>query len=167
MTPIGPQTWFCVEYEWQLKLAALTTYKKLHGNLLIPKKFVVPTNDRQWPKDTWNITLGLLVTNLRSRQSNLTLERRNGFERLGFVWNTFDRLWQDQIEALNVYKSIYSDVNVPLSFVVHTDDPRWPKHLHNVPLGRLVRYLRYDTNDEERIDKLKSMGFMFPNGIIY
>ncbi|OQR85345.1 hypothetical protein THRCLA_23038 [Thraustotheca clavata] len=146
------------EYQHELdlvKLAALTTYKKLHGNLLIPNNFVVPTNDRQWPKDTWNIKLGLMVMNLRSRQSNLTPKRRNALEKLGFVWSAYDRSWQDKVEALKVYKSIHSDVNVPLSFVVPADDPRWPKHLHNMPLGRLVRYLRYDTNDKERKSTLK------------
>ncbi|OQS03744.1 hypothetical protein THRCLA_21078 [Thraustotheca clavata] len=77
--------WDELEYNWQCSLTALKTYQKIHGNLLIPNKFVVPTNDRQWPKDTWNIKLGLMVTNLRSNQSNLTPELRNALEKLGFV----------------------------------------------------------------------------------
>ncbi|OQR83711.1 hypothetical protein THRCLA_23128 [Thraustotheca clavata] len=128
--------WDGLECKWQHKLAALTTYKKLYGDLLIPQKFVVPTNDPQWPECTW--------------QSNLTPERRNALERLGFVCNVLDHSWQNKFEALKVYKSIYSNANVPYSFVVPTNDQRWPKHLHNMPLGRLVRYLRYGSYNEER-----------------
>ncbi|KDO24572.1 hypothetical protein SPRG_20895 [Saprolegnia parasitica CBS 223.65] len=43
---------------WRIKLAALTTYIRLHGHSRITHRFVVPVGDAAWPPETWGLALG-------------------------------------------------------------------------------------------------------------
>ena len=49
-----------VRYGYDLTVVALKKYKAIHGNLDIPKRFIVPKDDI-WPKGTWNMTLGKFI----------------------------------------------------------------------------------------------------------
>ena len=70
-------------------LSAMTTYRKIYGDLLIPQPFVVPENDSQWPEDTWGLRLGARVNAIRSQGTfvNGNPERRAQLDELGFVWS--------------------------------------------------------------------------------
>ena len=39
-------------------------YKEIHGNLFVEKDFIVPQTDI-WPRECWDVELGLLVENIR------------------------------------------------------------------------------------------------------
>ena len=52
---------------WEVVKAALLAYKALHGHLLVPGAFVVPSDDPHYPKSTWGVRLGITVHNIRNR----------------------------------------------------------------------------------------------------
>jgi hypothetical protein len=58
------------EHGWDnhVKLA-LAIYKKLHGDLLVPTAFAVPTNDSIWPEHLWGMKLGHTGRGIRSNGS--------------------------------------------------------------------------------------------------
>ncbi|OQS00164.1 hypothetical protein THRCLA_06175 [Thraustotheca clavata] len=56
--------WDVNAYKWQMKIDALSVYKKLYGDTNVPYTFVCPENDPNWPKDTWNTPLGKQVSNI-------------------------------------------------------------------------------------------------------
>ena len=53
--------WERLQPEWNLILEALMTYSELHGDMLVPAKFVVPTADEKWSKACWGMPLGNCV----------------------------------------------------------------------------------------------------------
>jgi hypothetical protein len=64
--------------------SALETYKTVHGNLLVPVKFVVPQGDVRFPAETWGMKLGRNVDSIRN--SGTYSEHRAKLEELGFVY---------------------------------------------------------------------------------
>ncbi|CAK4080710.1 unnamed protein product [Aphanomyces euteiches] len=104
---------------WSDKLTALETFKQIHGHLVVPRTFHVPSNDPEWPGNTWEIHLGVLVNNLRTREQ--PDDRRLQLDALGFVWGTMAFQWQVNLLALRTYKAKFGHVRVPQSFQVPTE----------------------------------------------
>mmetsp|Transcript_37679 Transcript_37679/g.82549 ORF Transcript_37679/g.82549 Transcript_37679/m.82549 type:complete len:1014 (-) Transcript_37679:79-3120(-) len=69
-------------------LDALTRYKELNGDLLVPQPFVVPDGDKDWPEDTWGLRLGARVNAIRSQGTFVKTNpvRRQELDELGFEW---------------------------------------------------------------------------------
>ena len=68
-------------------------YKELHGDLEVPKAFVVPS-EAPWPAEAWGLKLGERVLNIR-RQGDYVWrgsygethpERRSQLDAMGFCW---------------------------------------------------------------------------------
>ncbi|OQR81718.1 hypothetical protein THRCLA_11469 [Thraustotheca clavata] len=154
--------WSPLGFNWNCNLLALTTYKKIHGNLLVSKDFITPSNDPNWPKDTWDMKLGLVVTGLRDRKDSLPQDRKEELKKLGFIWHAIDAMWEERMGASKIYYSIYGHLSVPRTFIVSEDDKRWPKHLHKTPLGLQVRSIRANqVLSPERKSALDAIGFVW------
>merc|ERR1712146_443898 len=55
-----------VRTRWETKyFPALQAYLKIHGNMLVPRKYVVPESSAEWPRAAWGVRLGNVVHNLR------------------------------------------------------------------------------------------------------
>jgi hypothetical protein len=50
---------------WDLIKLAFETFKALNSDRLMNQLFLVPTEDAQWPSDTWGMRLGLIVKNIK------------------------------------------------------------------------------------------------------
>ncbi|OQR84165.1 hypothetical protein ACHHYP_13794 [Achlya hypogyna] len=131
--------WSSWERTWAAKILALETYAKIHGDLLVPRSFVVPTDDGAWPEDTWGLKLGLAVNNIRGRPERLSLGQVEALAALDFPWDASDVPFATRIRAWTIYEALHDSSTVPEDFVVPRDDPAWPPDLWNVPLGRLLR----------------------------
>ncbi len=64
--------------------SALEAYKIVHGNLLVPTKFVVSEGDVRYPPETWGMKLGSNVMNIRYRGDYS--KHRVKLDDLGFVF---------------------------------------------------------------------------------
>ena len=68
---------------------ALTTYKEVHGDLLVTRAFVVPSS-APWAEETWGMRLGSVVNMIRSHGYYLrgedAAERRAWLDEMGFRW---------------------------------------------------------------------------------
>jgi len=64
--------------EWNLFIDALSVYKSIHGDVLVPAKFVVPRSG-EWSKACWELPLGSMVQRIRFRHDYLTGD--NSYER--------------------------------------------------------------------------------------
>jgi hypothetical protein len=147
---------------WTANFLALKTYRDIHGNMLIPRRFVVPTDDQRWPIETHGMKLGLIVNNLRRRIADLSKNQLNALETLGFQWGKYyENSWANKLMALKAYKDIHGHSRVPQSFVVPTDDQRWPIETHNMKLGKVVNYLRQRQSSLSRnqVDDLEALEF--------
>eukprot|EP00529_Nitzschia_sp_RCC80_P003524 CAMPEP_0113494102 /NCGR_PEP_ID=MMETSP0014_2-20120614/28935_1 /TAXON_ID=2857 /ORGANISM="Nitzschia sp." /LENGTH=1134 /DNA_ID=CAMNT_0000387987 /DNA_START=67 /DNA_END=3474 /DNA_ORIENTATION=+ /assembly_acc=CAM_ASM_000159 len=68
---------------------ALSRYKDIYGDLLVPQSFVIPENSQDFPEHTWGIRLGARVNNIRTQGSYVknSAEREHMLNEIGFVWN--------------------------------------------------------------------------------
>jgi hypothetical protein len=67
--------------------AALLAYKEVHGDLQVPKAFVVPS-EAPWSEEAWGMKLGGRVDGIRSQEHYVKdhPERRAELDALGFRW---------------------------------------------------------------------------------
>lgn len=140
---------------------ALVYYKKcINDDLNIPVDFVVPDGEG-WPEETWGLSLGSLVLAIREKEKFVfgRTDRVRRLNKLGFQWeeNKRDQYSKKRFDivysALVVYKELYSDLYVPQSFVVPTEQP-WPEETWGLKLGARVNAIRAQgtlvTNSAER-----------------
>ncbi|MBD3310976.1 MAG: hypothetical protein GF349_00580 [Candidatus Magasanikbacteria bacterium] len=124
-----------VERRWYLKYIALKEYINEHGDCLIPKKH----------------PLGAWVKSQREarKNGNMPKKRQELLDKVGFVWNVSDVIWQNNFDQLLVYYEEEGDLLVP------------SRH----PLGRWVCYQRKKykdgTMDPDRLRKLDEIGFVW------
>jgi len=154
--------WDPLESQWQLKMLAFETFRRIYGHLLVPRKFQVPENCLEWPKDVWGLNLGLAVTNIRCRRNELSWERCEDLEKLGIDWEPLESQWQLKIIALRIYKEIYGDIHVLSKFQVPKNDFKWPQETWELKLGQFVSDIR-SRRDEltlMRCQELEKLGIV-------
>lgn len=71
------------DQNFELILSALKTHDELFGDLLVPRYFVVPSED-PWAKETWGMPLGHKVRNIRYRGAYSSLNNRRRLREIGF-----------------------------------------------------------------------------------
>jgi hypothetical protein len=132
-------------------------YKDLKGDMLVPRRFLVPVNDITWPKETWGMNLGTFVNNIRAGNSHA--DKQGDLESIGF---NFNRIYGFEVVkvALMKYKDLNGDVLVPQKFVVPINDISWPEETWGIKLGRDVGNIRAKSYADKRED-LESIGFDF------
>ena len=81
--------WDDLERRWEEVLAALQAYQQVHGDLQVPKAFVVPS-EAPWAEEAWGMKLGGRVDNIRHRGDFVREDpdRRAELDALGFRWWT-------------------------------------------------------------------------------
>jgi hypothetical protein len=97
--------WDDLERRWEEEHVALLAYHEMHGDLQMPRAFVVPS-EAPWPEETWGMMLGRRVDQIRHREEALGMklgkrvddirskeiyvkhhpERRAELDVLGFRW---------------------------------------------------------------------------------
>jgi hypothetical protein len=72
--------------------AALLVYKEVHGDLEVPKAFVVPS-EAPWPEEAWGMKLGYRVNHIRHREDYAKHhpERCAELDALGFRWSALSQ----------------------------------------------------------------------------
>ena len=61
--------WDGRERRWEDILSALAQYKQLHGDLLVPRAFVVPAM-APWAREAWGMKLGNVVSDDQSKKQS-------------------------------------------------------------------------------------------------
>jgi hypothetical protein len=159
--------WCRHEWKWENEIVpGLLAFKKVHGDLELPNKFVVPLGD-EWPEKLLGMKLGVIVQHIRTSKAHVgeDLERKQWLDDNGFVWDEFERRWQDRVKpSLLFYKQQHGDMEVPARFTVPSIAP-WPKKLWGTKLGKTVDSIRstehYVRDSPERKQWLQTEGFRF------
>jgi hypothetical protein len=124
---------------WEKMFKELVEYKKKYGDCKVP--------------DDWseNKKLGTWVGKQRQRKNQLTPERIDRLNRIGFVWEAKKIFWEEMFEALVEYKKRTGNCNVPRN---------WPE---NKPLANWVHTQRNkkDRLTPDRIQRLDEIGFVW------
>ncbi|KAG9406174.1 hypothetical protein AC1031_002506 [Aphanomyces cochlioides] len=137
--------WDAIQAKWEKNLLALETYKAIHEDLLVKQSFVVPEQDPAWPKDTWNMNLGYLVSTCRKTMGSLPPEIYDALTTMGFVWKVRDKgtgPGRPPIFSISKQHEILKIVEVQYKLQGHTkfstlpnpfkvpSSSEWPQNLH-------------------------------------
>ncbi|KAF0684058.1 Aste57867_23979 [Aphanomyces stellatus] len=129
-----------------LTLPALAAFKAIHGHVLVPVQFQVPSDDAAWPVDVLGFHLGHALIALRAAHQKGQLDASVGaaLTTLGLPLGN-SRLvqkWHQRVfPALQEFVASFGHCDVPQHFIVTS--PTWPDATHALPLGRLVRDMRH------------------------
>lgn len=146
-------------------LDAIYIHKKAYGDLDIPIKFEVPSEE-PWPSNLHGLRLGKRLEKILSTSEFFDdhPEKVGELKNLGFDprGSTLIDDWDTISQAMVVYKEKFGNLRVPSKFVV-PDDTTWPRLSRNVKLGVRIAAIRsagrYVKDHPERKAELDAMGF--------
>jgi hypothetical protein len=155
-----------LRHRYELVKVALLAYKDLNGDMLVPQIFVVPTDDMTWPKETWGMNLGTVVSSIRAGTSYVG--QREDLESIGFDFNPQQSIYESIRAALLKYKDLKGNMLIPQRFVVPVNDITWPKETWGMKLGTKVDSIRGGKSWKDKREDLESIGFNFdPQKLLY
>jgi hypothetical protein len=144
---------------YDLAKTALLKYKEIHGDMLVPRWFIVPIDSASFPPEVWEIKLGHIVNNIRNQ--NTYAENKDELKALGFDYDSQWRFTYDDVKmALLNYKAVNGNMLVPQKFVIPVDSTDFPEEIWEMRLGSVVKEIRAGVYSEKR-EELTSLGFTY------
>jgi hypothetical protein len=140
-------------------ILAVKTYKRVRaipdgGKVVIPIRFVVPTDSSAWPQELWGMRLGSIVGGIFN--GGHFREHRNKLQELGVCprlgnWEERVRKFLLAVETYRKVRRIPPDrhVFVPYDYIVPHSSPDWPQELWDMKLGtKVAAYVNRNTYAE-------------------
>ena len=87
----------------------LVEFHRQHGHCLVSNKYTDNPTLVDWVRRQRH---QYKLKTLGARNS-MTTERIKMLEKLGFVWNSHDQMWEEHFNDLKIYMEIHGDCNVP------------------------------------------------------
>jgi hypothetical protein len=128
-------------------------------------RFVVPSKD-PWPEKSWELKLGSVIDGIRSAGYFLKSgpDRRQWLEDEGFVFDVFKEKWEDAQRALEQYRDVHGDLDIPQRYKIPAEEP-WPEGMRGISLGYMANSIRcygyFVSDNPERKQWLQERGFRF------
>ncbi len=88
--------WEPLETAWEDALAALRTFIAREGHTLVPRDHL--EGEERFRLGTW-------VRFIRMGKKNITAERKQRLEEVGFIWEPLKAAWEEGLAALKVFKA--------------------------------------------------------------
>lgn len=117
----------------------LCIYKELYNNLDIPVSFKIPLNDSRWPSDSWNLSLGHKVVDIRRGKSFSTPEAVTELSNIGFNW-TINENTYDHRNALQTVRSFNKVTNRKIGMVSNMTNQSNQESIHSSVVDLLKIY---------------------------
>jgi len=114
------------DLEFNTRLSELSAYREEHGDVLVPSKYDQNPKLGNWIK-TQRIHYKLFKEG-RTSESQLTSERVQALEALGFEWplpTKLDKKWNQRLEELKRFREINGHCRVPDKFPVNPQLATW------------------------------------------
>jgi hypothetical protein len=120
----------------RINVLLFENYKKLHGDLLVPAKFIVPV-DPKWPKEAHNVKLGNYIARVRDAEkhrlkTNEPLyepEDVNKLMKLGLELDLNKFNANEILKAFTTYKELFNKTEIEKDFKIPANSDVWPKSL--------------------------------------
>ena len=143
--------------EWDERYDELVAYKEQHGDTL------VPTDERVDSANKYRYLAQWVQTQRREyrlhqewKHSQLTDERIEKLNQIGFVWSVFEAAWEEKFAELVEFKAAHGHTDVPSSWQ-DQEFSRWV----SVQRQQYKKYKegKHTQITEERIERLDGIGF--------
>ena len=158
------------DFPYSSAIQALRAYHSIHGNLVIPRRYIIPVGSNGYPKEWHSVDLASTVYNMKWWQRHVRSNQTRVAElnQIGFIWERLQPEWNLVVEALITYNALYGNLLVPVSFVVPHDGSKWPRATWGIQLGRCVRGIRarqdFVRRKPDRVAQLIAMEFVWDLG---
>ena len=158
-----------MDIPYPITFAALLKYRTIHGDLVVPRRYIVPMN-QGYPDEWVGLDLAATVYTMKWWKKNIRTEeakRVSELNNLGFVWERLQPEWNIVLEALITYHALHGHVMVPNKFVIPYGSSQWPKGTWGVPLGNCVYRIRgrndflHGTTSFSRRSQLDRLNFVW------
>ena len=141
------------EERWLVRFQELIEYHKVHGHFNVGCKENPPLF--QWVKrQRYQHKLGRL-----GRHSNLTKERIQKLDGIGFVWDSHRLAWDEKFAELKEFHRVYGHCFVPCTYNGNSKLSTWIKRQRHQ--YRLHKAGKPSTLCKERINKMEAIGFLW------
>lgn len=138
---------------WMEKYEELLDYRLSNGNCLVPNQYPANPSLAEWVKrQRYQYKLKGL-----GKHSSMSDDRVTALEKLGFVWNSHDAVWEERLKELKQYKSIFGNTNVPSKYEANPQLAIWIKRQR-----RQYKFLmegKPSTMTPYRVEKLREINF--------
>jgi hypothetical protein len=138
---------------WMEKYEELLDFRLSNGHCLVPNQYPTNPSLAEWVKrQRYQYKLKGM-----GKHSSMSDDRVIALEKLGFVWNSHDAVWEERLKELKHYKSIYGNTNVPSKYEPNPQLAIWIKRQR-----RQYKFLmegKSSTMTPHRVQKLKEINF--------
>jgi hypothetical protein len=93
----------------------------------------------------------------QGQHSSMSCDRVAALEKLGFVWNSHDAVWETRFVELKQYKGLFGDTNVPSNYEANPKLAIWIKRQRRQ--WKFLQEGKPSTMTPYRVDKLVSIDF--------
>jgi hypothetical protein len=158
-----------IDLPYEPTISALRTYHSLHGDLAMPRRFIVPDSSG-YPSEWVGLDLAASVYSMKWWKKMVRTDetsRVSELNELGFVWERLQPEWNIVLEALITFHALYGHVLVANKFVVPHGSDQWPKATWGIPLGNCVYRIRgrndflHGSTANARRNQLDSLDFVW------
>jgi len=133
--------WDVLSYRWEEGFSKLTEFKEREGHCLVPKGFKLG-----------EFNLAVWVVRQRLVKDNMSTERKEKLDAIGFVWDSMSHQWEEGFSKLLQFKEAKGHCKVPNRF-----------KMDGFALGAWVSSQRQvvESMSIERKQKLNKLGFVW------
>ena len=160
-------------FYWEDVLEGFKIYKKIYGNLNVPKNFIFE-NDILEDNNCYHLQgllLGEIVTGLRIGDIDgyEDPERRKILDELGFQWGDKDKYLRFRFIPMFLSLRIFQHLHgfcLPQNDFIIPNEPQWPYWMINMKLGKWASMARQqqkllELHYPERYEMLQALGFLW------
>jgi len=148
---------------WKERYAELVDFKQEHGHCCVPTTYILNRRLGKWV-DTQRRQYKIWKT---EGESNLTKERRDKLNKIGFVWQAgkgghglpIDRLWKIRVKELKEFKKENKHCRVPKRYPQNKALARWVQN-QRMAFKKWQKKEKSSLTDE-RVDELKKIDFVW------
>mmetsp|Transcript_6697 Transcript_6697/g.16028 ORF Transcript_6697/g.16028 Transcript_6697/m.16028 type:complete len:578 (-) Transcript_6697:1464-3197(-) len=140
---------------WSEKFEELCTFRRFHKHCHVPHHYSQNLGLAQWVKrQRYQYKL-----KIDGKRSTLSEERIRLLNKIGFIWNSHDVVWEERLQDLLEYKRVHGDCIVPSNFEGNPQLAVWTKRQRR-------QYKKHQDGSSssmtpDRIAKLEQIGFVW------
>jgi hypothetical protein len=139
--------------QWAERFNELCLYREKNGNCLVPNKYRESLSLARWvTRQRYQYKLMI-----EGGSSTLTEERIKALEDIGFAWDSQGAAWDERLEELKKFRSIYIHCNVPSNYHENPQLALWVKCQRSQ--YRLFMEDKASNMTPQRICYLEAVGF--------
>ena len=142
---------------WEDYYELAKAYYEHHGNLLIPREF--KTSDGYTTDENGAVNLGHWISDQRNYYDNISFDRKQKLQQIGFVLNVFNARWETMYKLAKIYYEHYKNLNVPQIFKTING---YEYDENGANLGNWISAQRgkYNSLSDDRKEKLARINFV-------